>query len=76
MPRTGRWVVRERLTDSAGNERTVEQVQRLARETMFQMGEHVVLDMMVGMVGVEGLPAELTRCDCHGLWYDECEVYA
>lgn len=64
------------MKDSAGNERTVEQVEMLARTTLGQMSTGEVADMLIEAAGgVGGLPETLTRCDCHGLWYDECELY-
>ena len=64
------------MKDSAGTERTVEEVRKAALETAHQMGERQIMQVLVDEVGGwENLPADFTRCDCHGLWYDQCEVY-
>jgi len=64
------------VKDSAGNERTEEQVRKIARDTAYQMGVTAVLDAFAEEVGgYDNLPADMTRCECHGLWYDECEAF-
>lgn len=64
------------MKDSAGTERTAAEVESAAMETARQMGVRLVMrDLIEEVGGVEGLPDAYTRCDCHGLWYDQCEVY-
>jgi hypothetical protein len=64
------------VKDSAGTERTIEDIQKSARATARQMGDTEVLDVLVDEVGGwDRLPDFFTRCDCHGLWYDQCEAY-
>lgn len=61
------------MKDSAGNERTEEQVRKMAKDTLSQMSTYEVLDLLGP--SPSWWPDELTQCDCHGLWYDECEAY-
>jgi len=64
------------VTDSAGHVRTISQVRKLAEDTADQMSPLALMEMLVDECGgVDRLPSVLTRCDCHGLWYDECETY-
>jgi hypothetical protein len=63
------------VKDSAGNERTDEQVKELVRRTLRDMSRSEVAELVIDGWGLAGLPPDLTRCPCHDLWYDECEVY-
>jgi hypothetical protein len=64
-------------TDSAGNVRSEEQVHAIAERTAAQMTWREIFRDLVEECGgyASGLPEAYTRCDCHGLWYDECEMY-
>ena len=65
------------MKDSAGTERTEEEVLEMARRTADYLTRSELLRMVVeASGGVEWLPADMTRCDCHDLWYDACEAYA
>ncbi len=64
------------MKDSAGTEKTDAEVRKLAMETARQMAYTDLLDLAIEAGGgLEWLPQDMTRCECHGLWYDACEVY-
>ena len=64
------------LMDSAGNTRTEDEVTKMARDTLDHMSKTEIIEMLVKAVGsVQAMPPEMTKCPCHGLWYDKCEAY-
>jgi hypothetical protein len=64
------------VKDSAGHERTIEEVRREAYKTARMMAPKDLFAALVEACGgVENLPESFTCCDCHGLWYDQCEKY-
>ena len=67
----------ETYTDSAGNELTEAQVWDVADVTARQMDRSEMWSMLkLEWMSAGTIPRHMTRCPCHGLWYDKCEVYA
>lgn len=60
--------------DAAGNERTEEQIRELVRDSLREMSQAELLDIVMES-HLYLLHDHLTKCEEHGLWYDECEDY-